>query len=367
MSFATRLADRFDLPDLVTTAAIGRRVAATRRELAASDPQAEARFAAEMAGKPIAVFTQAANEQHYELPPEFFALVLGPRRKYSSCLYEGGAMTLAEAEERALAETADHAALADGQAILELGCGWGSLTLWMAERYPNASVTAVSNSAPQRRHIEAEAARRGLSNVRIITADMNDFRPAGRYDRIVSVEMFEHMSNWPALLARLCAHLLPEGRLFLHVFTHRAVPYGFDHGDPDDWIAQHFFTGGIMPSHGLPHRFPDTVTVEAEWRWSGAHYRRTALHWLENFDRNRPAVMDVLRQVYSAQAPMWARRWRLFFLATAGLFGHAGGREWGVSHYRLRPAAERPSPASGRGSGEGGGVGAKVHTAPIPL
>jgi cyclopropane-fatty-acyl-phospholipid synthase len=168
---------------------------------------------------------------------------------------------------------------------------------------------------------------------------MNGFVPDGAFDRIVSVEMFEHMSNWPLLLGRLCAHLRPAGRIFLHVFTHRAVPYGFDHGDPDDWIAQYFFTGGIMPSHGLIRHFPDTVAVEAEWRWSGEHYRRTALDWLANFDANRAAVMAVLRRVYGGGAPMWARRWRLFFLATAGLFGHAGGSEWGVSHYRLVPAA----------------------------
>jgi cyclopropane-fatty-acyl-phospholipid synthase len=338
MSFATRLADRVSLPDAVTRTAIARRVAATRQSLAALDPGAEARFAAEMAGKPVAVFTQAANQQHYELPPDFFGLVLGPHRKYSSCLYPGPATTLAEAEEAALAETAAHAGLADGQDILELGCGWGSLTLWMAAHYPAARITAVSNSAPQRRHIEAEAARRGLANVRVITADMNDFTPAGVYDRIVSVEMFEHMSNWQRLLAHLCGFLKPEGRIFLHVFTHRAVPYGFDHGDPDDWIAQHFFTGGIMPSHGLLQHFPDTVAIEAEWRWSGEHYRRTAMDWLANFDRNRADVMVVLRQVYGQDAPKWARRWRLFFLATAGLFGHAGGAEWGVSHFLLRPA-----------------------------
>jgi len=369
MSFAARLADRMPMPDVVVRTAIARRVAATQRTLAALDPGAEARFAAAMASQPVAVFTQAANQQHYELPPAFFDLVLGPRRKYSCCLYDGGAASLADAEERALVETAAHAGLADGQAILELGCGWGSLSLWMAERYPAAHITAVSNAAPQRRYIEAEAARRGLTNLWIITADMNAFIPDGRYDRIVSVEMFEHMSNWRLLLGRLCACLEPEGRLFLHVFAHRAVPYAFDHGDPDDWIAQHFFTGGIMPSHGLIRRFPDTVSVAAEWRWSGEHYRRTARHWLENFDRNRAAVMAVLQQVYGGDAPRWARRWRLFFLATAGLFGHDGGSEWGVSHYLLRRS--EPAPAYGRGLGEGASIphgrpGA-VHIDPIPL
>jgi cyclopropane-fatty-acyl-phospholipid synthase len=345
MSFATRLADRVPLPDPVLRAAIAHRVGGVRRVLSGMDPGAEARFAAAMRDGPIASFTEAANEQHYELPPEFFALVLGPRRKYSSCLYDDGIRTLAAAEDRALAETAAHAGLADGQAILELGCGWGSLSLWMAEQYPAARITAVSNAAPQRRFIEAEAARRALGNLTVITADMNDFAPDGAFDRIVSVEMFEHMANWPALLGRLVRHLRPDGRLFLHVFTHRAVPYAFDHGDPDDWIARYFFTGGIMPSHTLIRRFPEIVTVEQEWQWSGEHYRRTALHWLANFDRNRAAVMTVLRQVYGDAAPVWARRWRLFFLATAGLFGHAGGSEWGVSHYRLRAAAESPASA----------------------
>jgi cyclopropane-fatty-acyl-phospholipid synthase len=265
--------------------------------------------------------------------------VLGPRRKYSSCLFADGATTLAGAEELALAETAAHAALADGQEILELGCGWGSLSLWMAERFPRARVTAVSNSAGQRGHIEAEAARRGLSNLRVITADMNRFEPDSVFDRVVSVEMFEHMANWGALLARVRLWLRPEGRLFLHVFSHRSSPYRFDHAEREDWIAQHFFTGGIMPSHGLIRQFSGLFTVEREWRWSGTHYARTADAWLSNYDRHADAITPILRDVYGDQAAIWRRRWRLFFLATSGLFGHAGGEMWGISHYRLRPAA----------------------------
>jgi cyclopropane-fatty-acyl-phospholipid synthase len=249
-------------------------------------------------------------------------------------------VTLDQAEARALEDTAAHADLADGQRILELGCGWGSLTLFMAERYPAAAITAVSNSHAQRRHIETEAAARGLTNITVVTADMNDFAPSALFDRVVSVEMFEHMANWRALLRRIASWLAPDGRVFVHVFAHRAQPYRFDHRDPADWIAQHFFTGGIMPSHGLMRQFPECFTVEQEWRWNGRHYQRTALDWLANFDAHRARINRILAETYGAEARVWERRWRLFFLATAGLFGHAGGEEWGVSHYRLRPSSK---------------------------
>jgi len=307
-----------------------------RRRLDAEAPS-DPLFARRMAGRPIALATEAANRQHYELPADFFAHILGPRRKYSSCLWAPGVRNLAEAEAAALAETCAHADLADGQEILELGCGWGSLSLWMAERYPAARITAVSNSASQRAFIEAEVQRRGLGGLRVVTADMNDFATDARFDRIVSVEMFEHMSNWRALLGRACGWLRPDGRLFLHVFAHRSRPYSFEADDEADWIAQHFFTGGVMPSHGLIRQFPDLFAVETDWRWSGDHYRRTAAAWLANYDANAGAIGAILHEVYGEAAPLWRRRWRLFFLATAGLFGAAGGDVWGVSHYRLRP------------------------------
>jgi len=286
---------------------------------------------------PVALHVRAANQQHYELPADFFALALGPARKYSCCLYPTGKETLAEAETLALEATVERADLKDGQQILELGCGWGSLSLFMAERFPSARITAVSNSTSQRRYIEHAATERRLANLRVITADMNGFEPGQVYDRVVSVEMFEHMSNGSELLARIHTWLVADGRLFVHVFTHRSKPYRFDHGDEADWIAQHFFTGGIMPSHGLLMRFPEFLTVEQDWRWNGSHYRRTALHWLDNFDANRTAIDAILAEIYGADANLWRRRWRLFFLATAGLFGHTNGEEWGVSHYRLRP------------------------------
>ncbi len=334
---ATGMAERLPLPDSLTTLGIAGLVARTRRKLAAADISNEVDFAAAMARRPIAEFTADANAQHYEVPARFFELALGPWRKYSCCLYATPNTSLAEAEEAALAATAGHAGLEDGQDILELGCGWGSLSLWMAGTYPNARITAVSNSHSQRDFIVARAAEAGLRNLAVVTADMNVFNTDARFDRVVSVEMFEHMSNWEALLGRVRLWLRPEGRLFLHVFSHQNRSYRFDPEDREDWIAQHFFTGGIMPSHGLIRQFAGLFTLERDWRWSGANYQRTALHWLENFDRNSAEIEAVLRETYGAQAGLWRRRWRLFFLATAGLFGDSAGQEWGVSHYLLAP------------------------------
>lgn len=334
---AAQAGERLPWPDAVSRLAIGQMVGRTGRRLADRPMATESGFAEAMARFPVAMNVEAANDQHYEVPAAFFGLVLGPQRKYSCCLYDDGARTLAEAEEHALEATAGHARLADGQRILELGCGWGSLSLWMAARYPAAAITAVSNSHSQRAYITGEAARRGLANLAVITADMNTFLPPQRYDRIVSVEMFEHMANWGALLARIRGALEPEGRLFLHVFSHAAVPYRFEVGNRADWIAQHFFTGGIMPSHGLIRQFGDLFALEGEWRWSGRNYQRTADDWLVNFDRNAEAIATIMRDTYGSEARLWQRRWRLFFLATSGLFGHGGGEPWGVSHYRLAP------------------------------
>ncbi len=333
------LAERAPLPDSALRLGVSALVANARRRLRAEQADIEQAFARAMIDHPVALHTDEANAQHYELPESFFGLVLGPRRKYSSCLYGPGLDTLAQAEEAALKETCANAALKDGQEILELGCGWGSLSLWMAQTLPAARITSVSNSHSQRRYIEARASELGLSNLKVITADMNDFQAEHDFDRVVSVEMFEHMSNWRTLLERICGWLKPSGRLFIHVFTHRTTPYRFDHRDEADWIGRHFFTGGIMPSHGLMRQFPDLFAVEADWAWNGRNYERTALDWLANYDRQAPKIMRILEEVYGAQAPVWFRRWRLFFLATAGLFGHRKGAEWGVSHYRLRPAS----------------------------
>jgi len=336
------------LPDRIRRAAVSLLVSGARKSLADTPAGADAAFALDMTRRPIAEHTKAANDQHYELPDGFFQRVLGPRMKYSSCLYPTGKETLAEAERLPLAETCAHAGLTDGQQILELGCGWGSLSLWMAETYPHAQIVSVSNSASQRAFIERRAAALGLSNLAVVTADMNEFTPnlAGDrhggeqpFDRVVSVEMFEHMANWRALLQRVHSWLKPDGALFLHVFSHKRTPYRFDAEDPADWIAQHFFTGGLMPSHALIREFSDLFALEADWRWSGEHYARTAEDWLANYDRNAHEIDEILRNVYGKDARLWGRRWRLFFLATAGLFGYDRGEEWGVSHYRLRPTS----------------------------
>lgn len=329
--------ERAPLPDAATRAGINFLVGRTKRQLARGEANSlSEQFARDMKAFPIAEATTEANEQHYEIPSRFFELVLGKRRKYSCAYYEDGETTLDRAEELALALTAEHADISDQQEILELGCGWGSLTLWMAEKYPAAQITAVSNSNSQRAYIDWQAKVAGFENVNVVTADMNDFNTSRQFDRIVSVEMFEHMSNWQELIGKVTNWLKPDGRFFMHVFSHKTSPYRFDHADKADWIAQHFFTGGIMPSHDLIHQFGDLVEVEKEWRWNGSHYEKTARDWIENFDRNEAEIDDILKTVYGADAKLWKRRWRLFFLATMGLFGHDGGNEWGVSHYRLR-------------------------------
>jgi cyclopropane-fatty-acyl-phospholipid synthase len=287
---------------------------------------------------PLAVATEAANEQHYELPPAFFSLVLGPRRKYSSCLYPIGVTGIAVAEEAMLAETCSRACLVDGMDILELGCGWGSLTLWMAENYPHASITAVSNSAPQREFIESVCREKGFGNVRIITADMNIFAIDETFDRIVSVEMFEHMRNYAELLKRISGWLKPDGRLFVHIFCHRELAYFFETEGEDNWMGRYFFTGGIMPSDHLLFYFNDHLLVEDHWRVNGRHYQQTSEDWLKLQDARREQIMPVLHDVYGDEAELWFQRWRVFFMACAELFGYNNGNEWFVGHYLLKKA-----------------------------
>jgi len=329
--------ERAGIPDSFARLAIGTLVARTSRSLSAQDGDETAAFAHKMSEMPIATHVAEANSQHYELPSAFFERVLGPHRKYSCCYYDNETSSLADAEQAALEATAENAGICDGQAILDLGCGWGSFALFAAERFPNSNVVAVSNSSTQRYHIEEQMVARGLKNIYCVTADMNEYQPDRTYDRVVSIEMFEHMANWPRLLARIRSWLKPNGRLFVHVFSHRTTPYRFEHKKKRDWIARHFFTGGIMPSHDLLQECTNDFRIEDQWRWNGLHYHRTAKDWLANFDRNAHEINLILREVYGADADVWRQRWRLFFLATAGLFGHSRGEVWGVSHYRLAP------------------------------
>ncbi|MBI5130519.1 MAG: class I SAM-dependent methyltransferase [Rhodopseudomonas palustris] len=330
-------AERVPLPDPVIRAAINRLCARTAAKMAEGNEIADAAFAREMAARDVAEHTDVANAQHYEVPTAFFGKVLGPNRKYSSCFYREADSTLAQAEDEALRLTMEHADLRDGQSILELGCGWGSLSLAMARQFPYSEIVAVSNSASQRKYIEGEAIARDLPNLRVVTSDMNVFEPHAQFDRIVSVEMFEHMMNWRKLLTWIHGWLKPGGLFFMHIFTHRCGAYLFDRADTEDWIAQHFFTGGVMPSHKLIRQYSDLFTIDEQWRWSGRHYQRTAEDWLVNFDAHRDEIEAVLRPVYGDDTALWMRRWRWFFLATSGLFGYADGDEWGVSHYRLKP------------------------------
>lgn len=299
----------------------------------------EDRWRAIVRGGPIAFATSEANEQHYEVPAAFFERVLGPRMKYSGAWWDETTADLAAAEERMLALTAERAQLADGQRILELGCGWGSLTLWLAERYPAARITAVSNSASQRRFILARAEERGLRNVEVLTQEISAFEPSGRFDRIVSVEMFEHLRNWEKMLTRARGWLAPRGRLFLHVFAHRAYCYPFDTDAGDDWMGRHFFTGGMMPAVGMVDALDVPFALEQSWVVPGAHYARTAEAWLQNLDRERAAVQAILGEA-GAAGRVAVNRWRIFFLACAELFAFNGGSEWVVWHARFAPDEE---------------------------
>ena len=289
----------------------------------------------QMKESPIALVPEKANEQHYEVPPAFFENVLGKHLKYSSGYWPDGVNSLDESEESMLELSFERAQLADGDSILELGCGWGSLTCYMASKLPNSKITAVSNSKDQKEHILNRCKNQGLDNIEVVTADMNDFETENKYDRVVSIEMFEHMRNYKKLLSKISSWLNDDGKLFIHIFTHQSVVYPFENQGEADWMAREFFSGGMMPSHDLLLHFQDDLIIDDVWSMLGTHYEKTSLAWVNKMDANKDSIMKIFLKTYGDDAKLWFQRWRIFFMSCEKLFGYNNGSEWGVSHYRF--------------------------------
>ena len=324
------------LPDAVVRFGIRRLLKSRLQDINRQCQPTTTAFLRAISAQPIAVEQDKANEQHYELPPEFFNRVLGERLKYSCCYWTEDTQTLSQAEEQALRLSCENAGLRDGMQVLELGCGWGSMSLWMAEHYPKSSITAISNSHSQRLFIQGRAQELGLGNLNVVTADVNDFTPEKRFDRVVSIEMFEHMRNHRRLMDRIADWLEPQGELFVHIFCHRKTPYLFRSDGEHNWMGRYFFSGGMMPSSDLLEQAGTSFNLSGKWQWDGLHYAKTCATWLKNHDQQRQSLMPLFEETYwLRQARRWYNRWRMFFMACEELFAYNKGQEWFVSHYRF--------------------------------
>lgn len=328
------------VPDNIVRNGIRRLLKTRLKDVYANDAEKysalKEKFIESMGQAPIALVPDKANEQHYEVPARFYELVLGQHKKYSCCYWDEQTSNLGKAEENAFEISCEHANLENGQNILELGCGWGSFTLWMAQHYPMSTITAVSNSHSQREHIEQLARTKGIENIQVITCDMNDFDTDEKYDRVVSIEMFEHMRNWKMLFHKVAGWLNDNGKFFMHVFAHRNVTYAFEVNDSSDWMSEYFFSGGMMPSDDLALYFQDDLKINHHWGWDGEHYAKTSNAWLSNMDNHKQELMNLFKTTYGQeQAQTWWMRWRLFFMACAELFAYDNGQQWHVMHYQF--------------------------------
>lgn len=333
------LAERGWLPDSLIRFGIRRLLRQRLKEVSCEDPgivdQNLKAFAEKLRSSPLVIAAEDANLQHYEVPSEFFQIVLGKQLKYSSAYWPKGVQCLDEAEEAMLKLTASRAELQDGQRILELGCGWGSLTLWMSQHYPGSQITAVSNSYSQREYIERCCHERNLENVTVITCNIANLELTEKFDRVLSVEMFEHVRNHEQLLSRIADWMSPESKLFVHLFCHKDSPYLFEVQSSDDWMTKHFFEGGMMPAKGLLGEFNQHLKIDWQWYVNGSHYAQTCEAWLRNLDQQIDTVREIFRR--SDLPEMQCQRWRMFFMACAELFAFRQGTEWGVAHYLLSP------------------------------
>jgi cyclopropane-fatty-acyl-phospholipid synthase len=343
MSLVIGLAESGWIPDMLVRLGIRHLVKQRLREEQALPATTKGLRTQALKDSVIALNTEEANEQHYEVPTEFFQAALGPHLKYSACIYPSDSATLGEAERHTLELYKARLDIRDGDNVLDLGCGWGSFSLWLAQHNAEVNVTAVSNSATQRCYIEERIAALGLTNLKVLTADVNELDlPAECFDKVISVEMFEHVRNYAALMARISCWMKPEGSLFIHIFCHKTLLYPFEVEGASNWMAQNFFTGGLMPAADTLLSFQDDLTFEEQWLHDGTHYERTARHWLENMDAQADAVTPSLEQAYGAAgASIWRQRWRMFFMACEEMFAYENGAQWQVAHYRFSKPAKQ--------------------------